>query len=652
MCYDLTDILHNKKVFFMTEKLSLAQRWKDLRARLAPASLPLCFAGLFLFDGALRYFYRFAGSTRFLDPRAFLFTGAWCLALTAVCALLPRLGRRILMGVYALFFGFLCLLHGVMFNIFGKMFSFSDTNFAGDGARFFSWSYFNLRKAYLLCIFLAVACLVLGAVLAGKPKGGRRWWLIRGGAAGGAVILSAVCILLTHNSLLPKEDTMWWGNTFDPSSEEQAYKEFTDSNRNLMITGLYQYTVRDFVVSFGLGGDPVELDQLDQYYEERAQEVSGENEMTGVFEDKSLIMVMLESIDTWLITPEYMPNLYALQQEGADFVNHYTPLFLSAGTFNTEFISQTGLVPSVTGLSSSVYSTNSFPYSLAHLFAGEGYTVNSFHSASPDIYSRGSVHTNLGFEAYNNASVLGMDDYMLDSQLLNGYDLIVPEGQFFSYIITYSGHGPYTDELSNISDPHLEAAQEAVAKSGVTGSDTNMEEYTLAVAHAMETDQFVGELVEQLEADGRLDDTVLLFYTDHYGKYMTDRSFLCQLKGVGESSPDLYRTPCFFYAKGEEPRKVEKYVSAVDLAPTIANLFNLPAKYEYYVGDDMFGDKGGVVFFPNSAWYNGEIYYSSDYQGEVTQEIQEISAEVSRREQASFDTLKSDYFAHRQEEDS
>ena len=37
------------------------------------------------------------------------------------------------------------------------------------------------------------------------------------------------------------------------------------------------------------------------------------------------------------------------------------------------------------------------------------------------------------------------------------YDLIAPEGQFFSYIITYSGHGPYTDELRNISDPHLEA---------------------------------------------------------------------------------------------------------------------------------------------------------------------------------------------------
>lgn len=278
--------------------------------------------------------------------------------------------------------------------------------------------------------------------------------------------------------------------------------------------------------------------------------------------------------------------------------------------------------------------------------------MNSFHSASPDIYSRGSVHTNLGFEAYNNAPILGMDDYMMDSQLINGYDLIAPEGNFFSFIITYSGHGPYTDEMSNISDPHLEAAEAAVAKSGVTGSDANMKEYTLAVAHAMETDQFVGELVDRLEEEGRLDDTVLLFYTDHYGKYMTDREFLQQIKGVESGSPELYRTPFFFYAKGEEPRKVEKYVSAVDIAPTIANLFNLPAEYQYYIGDDIFGDQGGIVFFPNSAWYDGETYYTSDYQGEITPEMQEITTEVNRREQASFDTLKSDYFAYREEDDS
>lgn len=617
-----------------------------LRARLWWASLPLCFGGLLLFDMALRYFYRFAGSTRFLDWRAFVFSGAWCLLLTGLAALLPPLGRRVAMGIYAGFFALLTVVHGVMFNIFGKFFTFSDMNFAGDGAKFFSWSYLRLRKALIACILLAVLCLVLGAALVPGRQPGKRRWPLRVGAAG-VMALSLVGVGLLHSSMLPQDDTMWWGNTFDPHSEEQAYKEFTDSNRMLLATGLYQYTVRDFLVSFGLEGSPVKLGELDSYYEERAQEVGQENEMTGAFEGKNLIMVMLESMDTWLLTPEYTPNLYRLQQEGINFANNYTPLFLSAGTFNTEFISQTGLLPSVTGLSSSVYSTNSFPFSLANLFEGAGYTANSFHSASPDIYSRGSVHVNLGFEAYNNAPTLGMEDYMLDSQLLNGYDLIAPEGQFFSYIITYSGHGPYTDELRNISDPHLEAAQAAVAQSGVTGSEANMKEYTLAVAHAMETDQFVGDLVARLEEEGRLEDTVLLFYTDHYGKYLTDKEFLYQLKGVSGESPQLYQTPCFFYLKGQQAQTVEKYVSIVDLPPTIANLFGLDVPYEYCAGDDIFGQGVGIVMFPNNAWYDGATYYASGYGGEVTPEMKEISTQVRRREQASYDTLKADYFAQR-----
>ena len=158
----------------------------------------------------------------------------------------------------------------------------------------------------------------------------------------------------------------------------------------------------------------------------------------------------------------------------------------------------------------------------------------------------------------------------------------------------------------------------------------------------------IEELVAQLEADGRLEDTVLLFYTDHYGKYLTDKEFLYQLKGVSADSPELYRTPCFFYAKGQQPQTVEKYVAPVDLAPTIVNLFGLDTDTRYYMGDDMFGDQGGVVLFPDGGWYDGETYYTSDYQGEVTQEMRDTSAMARRREEASFNPLRADYFARRE----
>ena len=72
--------------------------------------------------------------------------------------------------------------------------------------------------------------------------------------------------------------------------------------------------------------------------------------MTGVFEGKNLMLIMLESIDTWMINEDYMPELYSLQQKSINFTRHYTPLFINAGTFNTEFAALTGLLTPNPGL--------------------------------------------------------------------------------------------------------------------------------------------------------------------------------------------------------------------------------------------------------------------------------------------------------------
>lgn len=623
----------------MEEKSGFLQKLR----RLSPLSLPLCFLSFVFLDFSFRYFYRFVGGTSVLSYKPMLFTAGWALLLTGLLGLLPRLARRIAMMLLILLFSVLTLVHCAMFNIFGNFFTFSDTNFAGDGARFFSWSYLNFRKALLLCIVLAVLMMAFAAFLVPPKPESRKKRIISKSAAGAAALLSLVPILCMHFSLQPKSDTMWWGNTYDPNAETEIYSEFTNTNRCVMLTGLYQYTFRNFTVSFGIGQSHQGADKLDAYYESR--EVSPDNGKTGLFKDKNLLMVMLESADTWLLTEDYMPNLYALQQKSINFANHYTPLYLSAGTFNTEIVSLTGLIPAVSGLPSRAYSTNSFPLSLPNLFRDAGYTVNSFHSASPAIYSRGSIHTNLGFEAYHSYVDMGMDDYMLDSQLIRAYDQMTSGNKFYSYLITYSGHGPYTEEMRNTSDPHYEAAKAEVAKSGVTGSAENMEEYTLAVAHAMETDEYIGELVDKLTGDGHMEDTVLVFYADHYGKYMSDDAFLKQVKGVGENKNELYRTPFFLYSADQKPETVEKYTSSVDIVPTLVNLFGLDADRRYYVGDDIFGDRGGAVLMPNYAWFDENVYYSDAYQGEMTEAMQERTADFRERVNASWDTLKSDYFA-------
>lgn len=39
-----------------------------------------------------------------------------------------------------------------------------------------------------------------------------------------------------------------------------------------------------------------------------------------------------------------------------------------------------------------------------------------------------------------------MDEHELDRQLINGFDAMTEKSPFFSFVITYSAHGPYGED--------------------------------------------------------------------------------------------------------------------------------------------------------------------------------------------------------------
>lgn len=302
----------------------------------------------------------------------------------------------------------------------------------------------------------------------------------------------------------------------------------------------------------------------------------------------------------------------------------------------------------MTGARNAEYAENAMPYSLANLFRNAGYRAESYHSASPSIYNRGEIHLNFGFTAYNNFVDLGMDDYMCDAQLLNGYDKIVSDEPFFSFIITYSGHGPYTSELQNIAEPHLARARAVIDYSAVPfATEAQKEEYTHAVAHAMETDAFIGGLRERLEADGHAGDTVLMIFTDHYCKYFSDAEFISAIKGETDHNM-LSNVPLMIWTEGITPQVSEKYVSIMDIAPTVVDLFSLDADLRYYIGNDIFGPDGGVVYFRDYAWYDGKTYDTGSTDA-TDPPVLAMRRQVREQIDVSQDTFRYDYFAHLQQ---
>jgi phosphoglycerol transferase MdoB-like AlkP superfamily enzyme len=587
------------------------------------------FLAYLVLDFTLRYTYRSMGIVGVKYLPAALFTLGWALIFAGLVFALDRFPRWFVRCVPLVTFVTICVTHSGFMSMFSRFFSFSVLTFGGTGS-FFKADYIHIDWH----VVAGAAVTVLLMMTSGRllqvipPKTTKA--TVLGGL--GVFVAGILIVAGTSAHFFPAVDTVIWANT-DEDAPAATYQNFTDTTNSLMVCGLYQYSVRDLwlqVMPAGSMSDEEEA-QVDDYVAEY-EEAQTDNEYTGLFAGKNLIMVQLEATDTWMLE-NYMPTLSQLKAEGISFTNHYTPAYITAGTFNTEFMTNTSLMPATGGIPTSVYVRDDFAYSLANLFNAAGYTSRSFHGSEGDVYDRGTIHPNLGYESYTSGSDMGMENYMMDRYLINGFDSMVEGDPFFSFVITYSGHGPYGED-SAIYQAHAQEAQEAALR-----TDGN---YVYAVAGAMETDLFVSELMDKLEESGHLEDTVLVFYADHYNYYMLDDDLNMEIKGAANTNL-LTHTDFFIWSADVTPTQVDKVTSSLDVLPTIANLFGLDTTGAFFLGHDGLGDEGGYAFFADGSWVDSDTYWDSSTSDGDAQR----SAAISRLTTLSNRVLAGNYYAQK-----
>ncbi len=602
--------------------------WRDKGGIRPWLYLPLAFCSLVLLDLVLRFV--FAPLNAHPDfPVPLPATLLWCAILTGLASILPGRLKKVYLAAVFLLFAILTLVHTALQHLFHRFFLISTLAFAADGANFADRSYIRIDLPIVLAVLAGLALMVFAILLAPGKENKTSY---RSRLLPGLLLMAAGTVglfFLQQNFLIARNGPAWNGSD-QPAS---IYDRFTDSTNALLLSGLYQYTFRDLSLSLGLPNKLNEQERQDvKTFAGARRKTYSNNEYTGRFQGKNLILIQLEAIDTWMLSEQYMPNLSRLKKDSIVFANHYSPAFITAGTLNTEFIVNTGLLPAMGTLSSLAHERNAFPYSLANQFVSAGYTAESFHGSEGTVYNRSALHPNWGYERYNSGEDMQMESYMLDRFLMSGYDQMVRQSPFFSFIITYSGHGPYSAENG------IYRAHTAEAEAAATRTDGN---YVYAVGHAMETDQFIGELTKQLEQDGRLDDTVLVFYADHYNYYMMDDKLNMEIKGV-DNVDMLQHTDFFIYAKGEKPQTVQKVTSSLDVLPTLSNLFGLEDSGMVYLGNDAFSYSGGYVFFSNGSLFDGKNYIPAGGEGPPGTKVR--FAEIADTLRMGNLILKSDFF--------
>lgn len=386
---------------------------------------------------------------------------------------------------------------------------------------------------------------------------------------------------------------------------------------------------------------------LNNYYIN--QNITDKNEMTGLFKDKNLIVIMMESVNDLIIDEELFPNFYKLMNEGWYFENNYSPRN-SCATGNNEFSALTGLYSIYNTCTSNVYLNNTYYESLFNLFNNENYITNSMHDYTDSYYYRSIIHPNMGSMTYYGANELAIDYYpeyggwASDEDFMNAYLGIMNNNsdKFMSYLITVTSHQPYSSS-SYYGDLYYEDFKD-------TSYSDELKRY---LSKVKTLDNSLGILLNGLKEQGKLDDTVIVLFGDHY-PYGLPNEVINEKLSRNLDDYETEKVPLVIYNSELTPTKYDTYTSYINFTPTLANLFDLDYDPRLYAGTDIFSsDYNNIVVFADSSWKNenafydastGEIkYYKEDF-SYTNDEIKEINKIIYAKINTSMLSIKYNYF--------
>lgn len=342
---------------------------------------------------------------------------------------------------------------------------------------------------------------------------------------------------------------------------------------------------------------------------------TAKNEYTGIFAEHNLIYITAEGFSPYAVREDLTPTLYRLIHSGFDFKNYYVPLWQTS-TSDGEYVNCTGLIPDGQ-YSMRKSGDNIMVYALPGYFASEGVSSMAYHNNSLSYYDRHITHNNLGY-VFKAARLGGLSqtewgEYIFpmenpdtwpasDLEMVQGtISEYVNRDRFHVYYLTVSGHMNYTFRGNSMALKNRQAVE------GLEMSE-NAKAY---IACQIELDKALQYLLEQLEAAGKLENTIICLSADHYPYGMSQEQYE-ELAGkqLGENR-DMYRNSLIIWnVKLEEsPQVIDKVCCSVDILPTLLNLFGFEFDSRLYAGRDIFSEEEGMVIFNDRSFITDKVIY-------------------------------------------
>ena len=435
----------------------------------------------------------------------------------------------------------------------------------------------------------------------------------------------------------------------------------------VMKFGIYVYQFNDIITSVqpkinSLFGYDKANKEVTEYYKNK--EKSADNKYTGIFKDKNVLVIHAESMQRNLFDMSFngqdvVPNLKRIASEGMYFSNYYPQV--SVGTSSdSELTFTTSLMPTQSGTAFVSYFDRTYN-SIPNLMNDMGYFTFSMHANNADFWNRRAMYEHLGYQKFysksdykvttENTIGLGLSDKEFFKQSMPKLTKINEKyDKWYGLMIMLSNHTPFSD-VEHYGNYEVNMKETVTKEDGTTEEVVHpyLEGRKLGnyIKSAHYADEALGELFQELDENGLLDNTVVVIYGDHDARlprkeydYMYNYNKETDSK-LDKDDPNYKEYDSYQYELGRKVpfiiwtkdmagtdlnMEVKDVMGMYDAMPTLGNMLGFYNKYQ--LGHDIFDIKSdNIVVFPTGNWVTNKVYYDSQKEEYLSLDGSAISEE-------------------------
>lgn len=280
----------------------------------------------------------------------------------------------------------------------------------------------------------------------------------------------------------------------------------------------------------------------------------------------NIILIFAEGTSDCVISPNVTPNLYSLRQKSLYFTNYFNHVQPTYRGVRGSNISGYQLHEIEWVFSMKKYQNKCFAISLPIILSKYDYKT-AFVSPHKKSGKFSELCRLIGFKEIDAPETIDDQDDKTTYEHL------------FSLIDKYEKNNDKFIVSTYLLGTHL--GWDSPHKKYGDGKDVFLNKF-------YNQDYWFGKFIEKLESHSYLDNTLLVFTSDHaaYPAPGFKRAF------NSDSNEMFDRIPLIIYKKGMEPQVFDaKNRNSLSLAPTILNLFGIENEENYFLGNSLFSEE-------------------------------------------------------------